>query len=1246
MRLIAIRGCNLASLAGEFEVNLEREPLGSVGLFAITGPTGSGKSTILDAMCLALYGKTPRLSDRGGVRVGGNEDERQESVSSNDARSLLRRGAKEAWAEVEFVGSDGQRYVSRWSVRRARNKATGRPQEQSMELRRQSDGARLGGKLSETRTEIEARVGLTYDQFRRSVLLAQGDFAAFLKAGADDRASLLEKMTQTERYGEISKMVYRRASEEADKLNRLCEARKGLGIRSPEERALLEEALQQARSALREQQVRLEALQADGRWYVQLDKLQQQTLEGQQALAACQMAWELDAPNRLALEWLLQLRQLRPLVDSSDKAATTHQQCLRELELAGQSHQQCAVSLSTAREALKAAEESHKKAAAAIEEAKPALDQARVLDGHIGQARKRLEDSFRTAQQAQEAERKATTAAASVRKQIQTAQAEAQRATAWLSEHAADAPLAAQWAQVDTALGRLRVLRQDAEGLSTAGAALEAEQARRTTLVANSTGRWKQASAALAAARQAMEQAEGLRPSQPREALLARCEMLEEQHQGLLRGLELSRTGTALAQQTIDSAAERQALQAEVDAGRLEGDKQSRAAALSEGRLEEAQRLELEASRAADLASHRATLEEGHPCPLCGSLAHPWATGGDASGELDARRKRRQQLQTELKSAQAEAVKAGNRLASLLARQEERSREAAKLGQAREENARLWSEWLSWSLKQGLGTPATEAALAQEAVQTLTEGVRTALEQAKSDLAAWERYRVALDKARIETDRAAGAEREALSKVDQAKESLAEQERALADHRTRTTQVAAALGEVTGPLESLLPPEQQAWKRATSAELERFAKALAHIVQSWEEKSSLLRKNQETLAALALEEVRCEEVLRQAQAEVVRVQKVVDEQQAECASLDEQRRCLFQGDPVLLVETRLSQELVWAESAWRHRQAEAQTAEKALSAAAARVEEVERKVQQAGNELAASNRELQQALDSRLVSLEQVREALSQEAEAVQSRVAAVQQQQQLLEKWRTVVEERVRAMEAHAQASKPSLSREELATLTSEITVAIEPLQRQEEEARLALRRDDEARGQALDLEQQVAAQQAAYAPWGRLNDCIGSADGKKFRRFAQGLTLDSLLAHANRHLQELAPRYRLLRVPGEELELQILDRDMGDEVRTINSLSGGETFLASLALALGLASLASRKTLVESLFIDEGFGTLDPETLESALGVLDGLQATGRKVGIISHVPGLALHIGARVEVQRQGQGRSAVVTLGPQQ
>ena len=163
-------------------------------------------------------------------------------------------------------------------------------------------------------------------------------------------------------------------------------------------------------------------------------------------------------------------------------------------------------------------------------------------------------------------------------------------------------------------------------------------------------------------------------------------------------------------------------------------------------------------------------------------------------------------------------------------------------------------------------------------------------------------------------------------------------------------------------------------------------------------------------------------------------------------------------------------------------------------------------------------------------------------------------------------------------------------------------------------------------------------------LRTLIGQSDGKKFRVFAQSLTLDVLIAHANTHLQELTRRYRLARVPGHDLDLQGVDRDLGDEVRAVGSLSGGETFLVSLALALGLSSLSARQTAVRSLFIDEGFGTLDPQTLEVALSALDSLQATGCQVGLISHVPGLAERVGVQVCVTPQGAGRSRVEVVSP--
>ncbi|MDQ3339661.1 MAG: nuclease SbcCD subunit C, partial [Myxococcota bacterium] len=159
-------------------------------------------------------------------------------------------------------------------------------------------------------------------------------------------------------------------------------------------------------------------------------------------------------------------------------------------------------------------------------------------------------------------------------------------------------------------------------------------------------------------------------------------------------------------------------------------------------------------------------------------------------------------------------------------------------------------------------------------------------------------------------------------------------------------------------------------------------------------------------------------------------------------------------------------------------------------------------------------------------------------------------------------------------------------------------------------------------------------------LGEVIGSHDGKLFRSFAQSLTLDSLLGVANAHLEELAPRYQLERVPRHDLELQVIDRDLGAEVRSVQSLSGGESFLVSLALALGLSSMSAHDVRVRTLLIDEGFGTLDPSTLDSALSVLDALQATGRQVGVISHVPALVERVGAHVRVIQRGGGRSEVI------
>jgi len=238
-----------------------------------------------------------------------------------------------------------------------------------------------------------------------------------------------------------------------------------------------------------------------------------------------------------------------------------------------------------------------------------------------------------------------------------------------------------------------------------------------------------------------------------------------------------------------------------------------------------------------------------------------------------------------------------------------------------------------------------------------------------------------------------------------------------------------------------------------------------------------------------------------------------------------------------------------------------------------------------------------------------------------------------------TVLEERRRQREAHENGEAPRLPADEATARLGQAREALQAAEKALIERRRDLAVDDDRLRHARALQESLSERRARAAVWQNLNELIGSADGKKFQVFAQSLTLDALLAYANEHLRDLAPRYRLMRVPGHDLDLQVVDRDMGDEARTINGLSGGETFLVSLSLALGLSSLSAERIQVESLFVDEGFGTLDPDTLEGALATLDALQASGRQVGLISHVPGLAERIGARIEVVPQGAGRSVV-------
>lgn len=219
MKILSIRLKNLASIEGYFDIDFTAEPLSSAGIFAISGPTGAGKSTILDALCLALYDKTPRFTASSESLY--LKDVGDSQVNQSDVKNILRRGCGEGFAEVVFLGVDGHHYQSRWSVRRARGKSTGSLQAQTIEVVDLNTDKALQGTKTEILNQLVVLVGLTYEQFTRTVLLAQNDFATFLKSRESAKAELLEKLTGTEIYSQISRSVFahsKRAMEEFSQL--------------------------------------------------------------------------------------------------------------------------------------------------------------------------------------------------------------------------------------------------------------------------------------------------------------------------------------------------------------------------------------------------------------------------------------------------------------------------------------------------------------------------------------------------------------------------------------------------------------------------------------------------------------------------------------------------------------------------------------------------------------------------------------------------------------------------------------------------------------------------------------------------------------------------------------------------------------------------------------------------------------------------------------------------------------------
>ena len=1171
MKILAIRGANLASLAREFEVDLARGALGGSGLFAIVGNTGAGKSTLLDALCVALFDRTPRIGERSrhAVLIGRGVDEASK-VSAHDVRAILRRGAGRGFAEVDFQGDDGRRYRARWEVHRARDKAEGALQSQEMSLLSlDEESASLGGTKTETLAAIEERLGLSFDQFRRSALLAQGDFAAFLRADGKDRSELLERMTGTEIYSQLSMAAHKRGQAADQRI-------KDLGLSMTAIEVLADDALAQLRlelegSSREHERAKRSLLEAEraAQWWQQRGRLGAELGEAERERDGALAAERAAAAWRQEHELRRRAEGLRPAWQAAQQAARA----------AAESEQQ---QLATAAAVERAASE-----AEAAQQARQRIDELLAPVREVREAIRLPAAPPRLVPGGKAGGGSGGAAGAVTLDQLAVRVGEP---VAWLGERRHLHGLAAAWPEIQATEerdGQLRQaaaaiertalrLRGDGERLVARRGQLEQERGRARTALDEATRRAAVANVPSSLDGKAVPSLEvASRQEDAARRSVAQATQLE-------LALHAARAAAAAAIELRQRQAQCRAVIEEAEAA-LEGHEEAQ-------RIERAALVEAEAAlgrlaAAASLVHARAHLVAGDPCPLCGALEHPWAGRGAFDELIVEQEAAVAAVRARANAAAAAALErklelTGARLtaANLLEEREEIAAQASTASAA-------WSTALTELGELALiADPSGEAA--DELVAEHATRARRALEKARD-----ERRKIqALSNAAAEAASLLLTKRYDLEQVDDRLVALERERQELEEKIAGCGREVSALRAARVELAAQLATRLEAWsisREALEQEPARVFEELRLTVETWRKHADKLYEHE---AALAWH---------------------LERSVAAAATAETQ-----------LTGARTSLQMIEAQ---RRQAQEAQRARQAELASACG---------EAGLGLGPDPGQLGGLMAAPPERLAQLAELLAE--------------LDRRLERARALLEERTRALAEHDRERPPSdaaLAGDGPPTI--EMILMLRQRAAAAEEQVLGLRaraeRDLADRRRRQEMNAQVLAATSEGEVDRALAQAIGSHDGKLLRAFAQSLTLDTLLELANHHLDELAPRYQLERVPRYDLELQVIDRDMGDEVRAVQSLSGGESFLVSLALALALSSLAAGSVRVRTLLIDEGFGTLDPATLDSALAVLDALQATGRQVGIISHIPGLLERVGAHVKVIQRGSGRSDVVVVG---
>lgn len=1219
MRILKVRFKNLNSLVGEWEIDLTQPAYTSDGIFAITGPTGAGKTTILDAICIALYGRTPRLNK---VTKSGNE--------------IMSRQTGECFAEVTFETQAG-RFRCHWSQHRSRKKPDGELQAPKHEIADADSGEIFEAKIRGVADQIETATGMDFERFTRSMLLAQGGFAAFLQAAPDERAPILEQITGTEIYSQISIRVHERRSQERKQLDTQQAELAGMQLLTQDEEQCLTESLDQKGQQDSELTLQLSQKNQAVAWIEGINRLEDDLKKLDQVKSELQVRVEDFKPDQERLRLANQALEL-----SAEYAALTaiRQEQASDRGILGD----CQDSLPVCTDVAKQAEDAMKVASEQLIARKteqqttlPVIRKARELDlkiiekdSPIKAARdsvseqttslealklKQKNDSedLTSHQKAMEelqalliaskADERLVAELAGLRSRFDafktlSGQLTAKQDEMTLAENQLKEALIA-WQEQLACLNNERGIQEKIQSDLT-----EKQSNLLKTLGGKDVAEWRKCQSSLTAQKDLISKTIDAVTS------LAKLQLAStqlESRQSTLRQEEFTLTST------LGTQLEKQvALEKEVG--------------LLETQLTLLKRIE-------DLEEARHQLQDDEPCPLCGAKEHPFAHGNIPVP--DGTQQRLSVVRDELKSVVGEISDIKVRLAQVNKDLEQTAtsltEHAGEIGQA--------SQVISDNCSVIDTDPKlihTEAGLSEKLDRLQEENSRLHI-RATSILEAADSIEKELVTLR--------------ASLQQAKDSVTNREREVltATHRKETVE----------QLLERLRNETVGYQEQQSKSLEKLQNELVPygvpaisfegidsvyeqlIVRrdQWVSRINQRTELEQKVAALEIQiRHQTEQVLR-GENEIKKQQELLDGLLRDQDLLRIERRELFEDKNAEEEEKRLSDAIDSADKALDTARQKSSTANQALVQLKSRIDELGKSIQARDQQLlSADGSFLARLKSSGFTDEENYQASCLAEAE----RKLLAQQAQKLADERNEIVSkerEKVQALDTERLKKITEESLEDLRISVAALVATQRDLQQEIGGIRQKLNDNGQLKEQQQERVQAIDAQKSECTRWDLLHELIGSADGKKYRNFAQGLTFEMMVGHANRQLQKMTDRYLLIRDDGQPLELNVIDNYQAGEIRSTKNLSGGESFIVSLSLALGLSHMASKNVRVDSLFLDEGFGTLDEEALDTALETLAGLQQDGKLIGVISHVPALKERISTQIQVTPRSGGKSVI-------